>query len=150
MPSWEVIWGIAIVVFLVIEGLTVGLASIWFALGSLAALIAAFCGGPVWLQILLFLLVSIAALWVTRPLALKYINGKKMATNADRVVGTTCLVTETIDNLAAKGAVRVNGKTWTARSQTGAVIQPGTLVQILAIEGVKLIVCEVPAPQPEM
>lgn len=142
MPvTWEVIWGIALIVFLVVEGVTVGLASIWFACGALAALISAFFGAPVWLQFLLFILVSGVTLWITRPLAARYINAKKQPTNADRIIGMIGIVTERIDNVSAVGAVSIGGKTWTARSQTGEIIPEDSRVVALAIDGVKLIVC---------
>lgn len=144
MPSWVVIWGVALVVFLIVEGITVGLASIWFACGALVSLIAALLGAPVWLQFLLFILVSGVTLWMTRPLAAKYVNEKKQATNADRVIGMTGRVTEKIDNVSGTGAVSIGGKLWTARSQTGVTIEPGTLVRGVAIDGVKLIVYQEP------
>lgn len=139
-PMMITIWAIAIVVFLVIEALTVGIASIWFALGSICALIAALLGAPTWLQVLWFLLISIVTLVFTRPIVRKYVNGRKQATNADRVIGMKATVREEIDNLSAKGSALVDGKEWTARSAKGVVIPSGTVVTVLAIEGVKLIV----------
>lgn len=133
-------WIIAMVAFLVVEALTVGLASIWFAVGSLAAMVCAMLNAQIWVQILVFLLVSAVALYFTRPLAKKYINGKKQPTNADMIIGKECRVTERIDNLAGTGAVYVDGKTWTARSDSEEVIEEGALVCALRIEGVKLIV----------
>lgn len=133
-------WIAAMVLFLVVEALTVGLASIWFAVGSLAAMICAMLNAPVWLQIIVFLVVSAAALYFTRPLAKKYINGRKQPTNADMIIGKECKVTEKIDNLAGTGAVYVDGKTWTARSDSDEVVEEGELVYALRIEGVKLIV----------
>lgn len=133
-------WIAAMVLFLVVEALTVGLASIWFAVGSLAAMICAMLNAPEWVQIIVFLVVSAAALYFTRPLAKKYINGKKQPTNADMIIGKECKVTEKIDNLAGTGAVYVDGKTWTARSDGDEIIEEGELVSAMRIEGVKLIV----------
>lgn len=138
--SMSVVWGVLIVLFLIIEGATAGLASIWFAIGSAAALIASLCHAPLWLQIVLFIVVSVAALYLTRPLAKKYVNSRTQATNADRVLGETGYVTESIDNLTASGAVHIGGKIWTARSADGTSIEAGTLVRAEKIEGVKLIV----------
>ena len=135
-----VIWGALLILFLIVEGATAGLTSIWFALGSLVALIAALLKAPLWLQIVLFLVVSIAVLIVTRPLARKYINGRSQATNADRVIGMTGRVRETVDNIAGTGAVFVGGKLWTARTADSEIIPEGALVRADAIEGVKLIV----------
>ena len=113
-------WLIAMVFFLVVEAVTVG---------------------PVWLQIVLFLIVSAVTLYYTRPLVKKYVNNKVEPTNADIVIGKECRVTETIDNIAGTGAVYVDGKTWTARSENDdKTIPEGTLVTAQRIDGVKLIV----------
>ena len=142
--SWvlgaTVFWAAAIVVFLVVEGMTAGLITIWFAVGALAALLAALFGAPIWLQLVWFFVISIAALFFTRPLAKKYLNSKTQATNADMYIGKECVVLETIDNVAGTGAVKVAGKVWTARSADGAVIREGARAEALRIEGVKLIV----------
>ena len=135
-----VFWAAAIVVFVVVELATIGLASIWFALGALCALISALLGAPVWLQVVWFILISVLTLVLTRPLVKKYINGKTYATNADRVIGSRAVVKERIDALAATGAVLADGKMWTARSVDGSIIEPGCIVTVLRIEGAKLIV----------
>jgi len=137
-----VFWAAAIVVFIVVELATVGLASIWFALGALCALIAALLGAPVWLQAVWFFLISALTLVLTRPLVKKYINGKTHATNADRVIGSRAVVKEQIDALAATGAVLADGKMWTARTEDGSVLEPGCIVTVLRIEGAKLIVAK--------
>ncbi|MDY3080262.1 MAG: NfeD family protein [Oscillospiraceae bacterium] len=134
------LWLIVMVLFLMVEAATVGLVCIWFAVGALAALIAALLGAEIWLQIVLFLVVSAVALYFTRPLAKKYVNAKVEPTNADMVIGKECRVTEAIDNIAGTGAVYVDGKTWTARSESDEVIPEGTLVTARSIDGVKLIV----------
>lgn len=134
------LWLIVMVLFLVVEAVTVGLVCIWFAAGALAALLCAIFGGGVWLQVVLFLVVSAVTLYFTRPLVKKYVNAKVEPTNADIVIGKECRVTETIDNIEGTGAVYVDGKTWTARSENDETIQKGTLVTALRIDGVKLIV----------
>lgn len=140
------LWLVVMVLFLMVEAATVGLVCIWFAVGALAALIAALLGAEIWLQIVLFLVVSAVALYFTRPLAKKYVNAKVEPTNADMVIGKECRVTEAIDNIAGTGAVYVDGKTWTARSESDEVIPEGTLVTAKSIKGVKLIVA---APEKE-
>ena len=140
------LWLVVMVLFLMVEAATVGLVCIWFAVGALAALIAALLGAEIWLQIVLFLVVSAVALYFTRPLAKKYVNAKVEPTNADMVIGKECRVTEAIDNIAGTGAVYVDGKTWTARSVSDEVIPEGTLVTAKSIKGVKLIVA---APEKE-
>jgi len=136
------LWLGAIVIFGVVEAATAGLTVIWFAAGSLIALIAAALGAEFWLQVTIFIVVSAAALAATRPLAKRFITGKKVPTNADRVLGKTAKVTEAIDNIAPSGAVYVDGKTWTARSADARTIPAGALVTVQAMEGVKLIVKE--------
>lgn len=133
-------WIAALVVFMIVEWAVPGLVSIWFAIGSLAAVISSFLGAPIWLQVLWFFVVSIAALAATRPLAKKYINNRTLPTNADRAIGQLCIVKEEINNLSATGCVSLQGKDWSARSLDGAVIPAGTTVEVVRIEGVKLIV----------
>lgn len=134
-------WVVALVVFLIVEAVTAGLVSIWFVFGSLVALICAAIGAAVWLQIFWFVIVSVATLVLTRPLVKRYVDSRSVATNADRSIGRAAVVTERIDNLAATGAVKLDGVVWTARSTDDAVaIETGERVTVRAIEGVKLIV----------
>ena len=135
-----IFWAVAVAVFVILELATVGLASIWFALGALCALIAALLGAPLWLQIVWFAIISIATLLLTRPLAKKYINSKTTATNADRVIGRRAVVKERIDELAGTGAVLADGKMWSARTVDGGAAEPGDIVVVREIKGVKLIV----------
>ena len=134
------LWLGAIVLFGVVEAVTAGLVSIWFVAGSAAALIGALLGAGIGVQAALFIAVSTAALAVTRPLVRRYTAGKAVPTNADRVLGGTAKVTEVIANDSSTGAVYVDGKTWTARSEDGSVIPEGAVVEILRMEGVKLFV----------
>lgn len=138
------IWIAAIIIFGVAEAATAGLTSIWFVLGGVAGLIAAVCGGPVWLQVGLFFAVSIAALAFTRPLVVKLMKKDIKPTNADRVLNNVGRVTERIDNALPSGAVYIDGKTWTARSADGEVIELDAAVRILRMESVKLIVQKEP------
>ena len=135
-----IIWLIAAVCFALLEAATVQLVSIWFAVGSLAGMVTAALRGPVWLQFVLFCAVSLLVLVIVRPSAKRYLTPRKTATNADRVIGMTGIVTQTIDPMESAGLVAVGGSVWTARSDSGIVIPEGTQVQALRIEGVKLIV----------
>ena len=144
-----VIWIAAIVVFGIVEAVTVGLVSIWFVLGAVAGLRAAvgglaglLLGAALWVQIVLFFVVSIAALAATRPLVQRMLRRDETPTNADRVLGQTARVTETIDNTVPTGAVYADGKTWTARSASGRVIPKDTMVKVQRMEGVRLFVEE--------
>ena len=141
----EIVWLVLLIIFAASEAVTVGLTSIWFAAGALAALIAALVGGPLWVQVALFLAVSLLCLAAVRPLAKKHLNDKVVPTNADRVIGAEAQVTEDIDNIHGKGAVIIRGIAWTARSEDGSPIPAGTMVKVLRIEGVKVFVERVPA-----
>lgn len=147
--NWAaIIWLVLMVVFLIAEAAcTVHLISIWFAVGALAATIVSLLGGQIWLQVVLFLVVSCALLILLWPFVRKYINPKLTATNVDSVIGSTGLVTIAIDNIAANGQVKLGAMVWTARSTSGAPIPEGTMVRVDRIEGVKVFVspAEVPA-----
>ncbi len=139
--NMTVLWLIAMIVLLIVEGVVPGLVSIWFAAGALAALLMALWGLPLWVQFLVFMVVSLVLLFLTRPLAKKYVNSRVTPTNADRIVGTDCVVTEEIDNLQGTGAVMADGKEWTARMDNRDGKAPkGSVVKVLRIEGVRLIV----------
>ena len=135
-----VLWLIAVVLLGILEAITTQLVTIWFALGALAALIAASFHAPLWLQFSLFSVVSVVTLVLTRPLVRKHLNGKRVPTNADRVIGRIGIVQQKICNTSAEGSVSVDGTVWTARSSDGSDIDSGTEVIADRIEGVKLFV----------
>lgn len=136
----EILWLILLVAFAIVEGVTVSLVSVWFIGGAAAALIAALCGAEVWLQVVLFFGVSIVLLLCLRPLSKRLLKQKKVATNADSNIGKEAIVTEEINNLQGKGAVKIAGVEWSARSEDGSVIEKDAVVRILRIEGVKVCV----------
>ena len=138
-----ILWFVLAVVFLMIEGGTVMLVSVWFAAGSLVAMLAALLSAPFWLQLILFLGVSAGLLALLRPMVRKYLKPKITATNVDAVVGSQGYVTETVDNLAATGQVKLGAMPWTARSTDGSPIEAGTLVRVDRVEGVKAFVTPV-------
>ena len=144
--GFTTLWLALTVVFLAVEAATVTLVSLWFAAGSLAALVVCLIGGPLWLQILVCLAVSAAALALLRPLARKYLKPKLTATNVDSIIGSQGYVTSAIDNLTATGQVKLGGMYWSARSTSGAPLAEGTLVQVDRIEGVKVFVSEAEVP----
>ena len=134
-------WLLLTAALLVIEALTAGLTTIWFAGGSIVALILTFLGAPVWLQTGAFAAVSLILLLITRPLALKYMNKGKGETSLDRLIGREVLVTEQIDNLRGTGEVQVDGQYWMARSaDSDLTIEKGETARVRSIQGVKLIV----------
>lgn len=139
-----IVWLVLLVVFLGVEAATLGLASIWFAGGSLIGLIAAALHAPVWLQIILFLITSLVLLFFTRPIAVKYFNKSRAKTNVQGVIGKQAIVVSEIDNLHGTGQVTVGGQQWTARSSAeGEVIPVGAVVVVDAISGVKLMVHDI-------
>ena len=138
LPS--AIWLIALVVLVVGEAVTVALTFIWFAVGALGGLIAAVLGGSVWVQIVVFLVLSGLSLALIRPFAARLLKISRVPTNADRVIGKTAVVTEDIDNVEGKGQVNVSGQIWSARSEHNVVLPVGAEVRVLRIEGVKLFV----------
>lgn len=147
MEFQEIFWLCAVVVFLVVEGATVTMVSLWFAAGALAALVAALLGGKLWLQLVLFFLVSGLLLAALRPVARKHFTPKLTKTNVDSVIGSQGYVTAKVDNLAAQGEVKLGAMTWTARSTSGDVIEAGKLVRVDRIEGVKVFVTVVKESQ---
>lgn len=138
------IGALSLIIGLILKGGNADMATtIWIAaiiIFGVAGLIAAVCSAPIWLQVALFFAVSIAALAFTRPLVVKLMKKDIKPTNADRALGAVGRVTERIDNALPSGAVYIDGKTWTARSADGEVIEPDAAVRILRMEGVKLIV----------
>lgn len=143
MNSYTIVWLIVLIICLGAELATMGLTSIWFAGGSIPAIIVAALGAPIWLQILLFLLVSLVLLFFTRPIAVKYFNKDRIKTNAESLIGRTAIVISDINNLEGIGQVTVSGQEWSARSAVdGTTIPTGAVVIVRAINGVKLIVEE--------
>ena len=141
MNSYELLWIILLIVFVLGELATIGLTSIWFAAGALAALITAMAGANPIVQFLAFLAVSILLLAATRPWARKYVNAKMQRTNADSLVGEIIRISERVSNMDQTGMAVVHGQEWTVRTRNdNEIIEPGEEAKILAISGVKLIV----------
>ena len=140
--NWAaIIWLMLMLAFLIAEAACpLHLVSIWFAVGALVAMVAAFLSAPVWLQAGIFLVVSGALLALLWPITRKYLNPKVTATNVDSVIGSTGVITEGIDNVAATGQVKLGAMYWTARSTSGTPLAQGTVVKVDRIEGVKVFV----------
>lgn len=142
--NWAgVVWFLLMVFFILLEAGTVALVSTWFAAGALAAMIIALCGGGLWLQCVVFLVISVVLLISLRGFLRKHITPKQIKTNVDSIVGTEGLVTATIDNLASTGQVKLGGMEWSARSTSGEVIKPGERIRVDRVEGVKVFVTPV-------
>lgn len=136
-----IFWLILFVVLLIVEILTLGLTTVWFAGGAIIAFILALSGFGLVVQILAFLAVSIMLLVFTRPIAVKYFNQERQRTNAESLIGQKAIVTERIDAIHATGKVEVNGLEWSAKTdEEEESIEAGSIVSIEGIQGVKLIV----------
>jgi len=133
-------WLILAILLGIFEAVTVDLVAIWFAAGALAAVLPAMLGAPLWLQLTVFVAVSIVMILFTRPAAVKLLHVKKISTNADRTIGMMGRVTQEIDNISGEGRVLVNGLSWAARSDDGAPIAEGETVLVKQIDGTKVIV----------
>jgi membrane protein implicated in regulation of membrane protease activity len=138
--STTLIWLIVFAVMLVLELFSMGLTTIWFAVGSLVAALLGFFGAPFFVQIIVFVVVSILTMLGIRPLAVKYFNKDREKTNVDTTIGKVVKVTKQICNVEDEGEVVLNGMPWTARSESDEVIEVGEMVTVKAVKGVKLIV----------
>ena len=129
------------VALLIVEIITMGLTTIWFAGGALAAFLAGFIGFGLAVQVIVFLVVSVLLLVLTRPIAVRYFNQERQKTNAERLIGEKALVLEDIDTLKAVGRVSVGGQEWSAKTdEPDGKIGRDTIVEVEGIQGVKLIV----------
>ena len=138
-----VAWLAVLVILLAVEAVTLGLTTIWFAGGALAAFILALAGGGLLMQLVCFCAVSVVLLVFTRPVAVRWLNRGRTKTNAASLIGASAVVTEPIDNIGGTGRVQVRGQEWTARSlEDGTAIPAGRRVVVQEISGVKLIVKE--------
>ena len=146
MNPMATVWLVLLILSLVAEGASAAVTSIWFAVGALVAMVAAMLNAQLWLQIVLFMTVSVLLLLSLRPLLKKYITPKKARTNLDSVIGSQGVVTEKIDNIIATGRVKLGGMEWSARSASGEAIEVGTVIMVEKIEGVKVFVTPASVP----
>lgn len=140
MPVAGIIWLVAVVAFIILEASTYQMVCVWFIVGSIGGMIASMLGAGFWVQMSVFLVISIALLILMRPMAMKRLNSHKVKTNADSLIGKKVLITETVDNTKATGQGKVDGTIWTIRAEEDKIIEEGAVAEIKRIEGVKLIV----------
>lgn len=143
-----VFWVAAMVFFGILEAATVSMVSAWFIGGALAALIAQLLGAGWGWQIAVFIVVSAVLLACLRPFVHKFVTPRKTATNTDAVIGREAVITEEVNNLLGTGALKLEGKEWSARSASDEVLAVGSVVKVVRIEGVKLFVEPVRAAVP--
>lgn len=135
----SIIWLVIFLVLLVIEIFTLGLTTIWFAIGAIAAYIATLADANYVVQITLFLVISLITLIATRPLAVKYFNKSAIKTNVEGIIGKQVVITQRIADKTATGKAMLDGEVWMARSIDGQELNEGENAQIVAVEGVKLM-----------
>ena len=146
MNGLATMWLVLLILSLVAEGATAAVTSIWFTAGALVAMVAAMLEIDLWVQIVLFMVVSVGLLIALRPILKKYINPRKVRTNIDSVIGSQGVVLEQIDNISGTGRVKLGGMEWAARSASGATIAAGEVIVVEKIEGVKVFVSTVNVP----
>lgn len=136
-----IIWIALIIIFAVVEIITVGLTSIWFAGGAAVALILNLLGCNEVVQVVAFLLVSIVLLCFTRPWAMKYVKPRLVRTNYEEAIGQNVCLTEAVDNQKGTGTAVLKGQEWTARAAVdGETFEAGEIVSVKEIRGVTLYV----------
>lgn len=136
-------WLVLFIILLVIEIVTMGLTTIWFAGGALAAFVMGKIGFGLTVQVIVFLVISVLLLILTRPIVVKYFNQERQKTNAESLIGQKGYVLEDIDTLKAVGRVEINGQEWSAKTdEPDGKIPKDTVVEVEGIQGVKLIVRE--------
>lgn len=139
----SVVWLVIFLVLLIIEIFTLGLTTIWFAIGALGAFITTLFNAGIVVQVLVFIIISLFTLIITRPIAVKYFSKSNLKTNVEGIIGRYAVVTEAIVDGNSNGKAELDGEVWIARSQDGSYIQIDETVEIMAVEGVKLIVKKV-------
>ena len=140
MEISTILWLIVVAVMLIVEIFTMGLTTIWFSLGAVVAAIASNMGASMWMQIILFAVVSVVVMLLVRPFAMKVMNKEKAKTNLDEMIGELAVVIETIDNQKEQGLVKFRGVEWMARSTDNSVIEKEQVVVVDSVSGVKLMV----------
>ena len=134
------IWLSVVILSVIVEASTFTLVSVWFIPAALISMILAFCSVDLWIQLVVFIVVSLALIIFMKPIFKNVFGVKPIATNADAVIGERAVVIEPIDNLAGRGQVKVKGQIWTARaSDKDAKYEKDEVLNVVAIEGVKLI-----------
>lgn len=137
---WGWMWIAVIVIAIVIEAFTDQLLSIWFVPAAIVATILDFVAVDIVWQVLVFLVVSLVGIFVIRRFLAKFKQDRSHKTNIEAIVGERCVVTERIDSFAGCGQAKVKGQIWSARGIcVDDVFEVGEILQVVAIEGVKLI-----------
>lgn len=142
MTAYGILWLVALIAFVVIECISYQLMSIWMAVGALSALISYGLGADFVVQFVIFIVVSVVLIILTRPFVNRFLNSKNEKTNVDNLIGKKSVVLSEIDNIKGIGTIKLNGIEWSARSDDGQIIEVGKVVSVVRVEGVKVIVKE--------
>ena len=142
-----VCWLIVFLVLLGMEIVSLGLTTVWFAIGALAAFIATLAGAGYVVQFVLFVSVSVVTLVLTRPLAVRYFNSNLTKTNVDAVAGKQVVIIERIAGAGAFGEAMLDGEKWMALSEDGTPMEKGENARVVPVEGVKLVLQKVQEDQ---
>ena len=140
MPTYGLIWLIAVIAFIILEAVTYQMVSVWFVIGSIVALIVSLFDVGFGIQMTVFLAVSIALLVFLRRISLKLLKTQNLKTNAEGLIGKSILITEDVNNTLCTGRGKIEGLVWTVRSEDNVEIAAGTVARIKRKEGVKLYV----------
>ena len=134
------VWVAVIILCVAVEAFTLDLTAIWFAVGGVAALVAASLSLSVSAQLVIFVVFSAVLLALLRPFCRRFLKPRNVPTNADRIIGQNAVVTQPIDNIQGTGEIKLPGSVWSAASADGSAIPAGSVVRIVAIRGVKAVV----------
>ena len=135
----QILWLVAVIAFIVLEAVTYQMLSIWFVIGAIGGLIASLVGADFWVQMTVFLALSVICFIAFRPLAVKKLK-PNFKTNADAVIGKKVTITKEVDNVNGTGEGKLDGMAWTVRTESGKTLGVGDVAEVKRIEGVKLIV----------
>lgn len=139
---WLIISGISFA----IEAVTVGFLVFWFGIGAILAMITSFFTDNVFIQSTIFLVSSTLLLFLTRPFVKKFPTKKDISTNVYSIIGKEALVIEDIDTINNKGLIKINGETWSAKTDNYEIITKGNKVEIVSVDGVKVLVKPLKTP----
>lgn len=137
-------WLIASGIFFVGEIVTVGFLLFWFGIAGLITMVVSLFTSNIIIQSVVFLVTSVILILSTKPFVKKFVNKETIVTNANLLIGKKAIVIQEINNLQGTGQIKIGGEIWSAQNETDSVISENQEVEIIKIEGVKLIVKQIP------
>lgn len=140
METYFLGWIVFFVLICLLELATQQLVAIWFAAGSLVCVFLSYFGYPLYIQLIIFIVVSCVTLLLLRPYAIKKVNANVIKTNIHEAIGKKAIVIADFDKMTREGRVQLEGMDWAARSVDDKLLRKNETVVIKAIEGVKFMV----------